>query len=310
MTTSHDVSDRQLPRGAGDAADVPPIPAASVILLRNAPLEVLMIRRHEKSTFIPDAWVFPGGAVDATDHELGDGTELGTMRVAAARELFEESGIWLGATLDDADQKRRALLAGETTFAALVRESPLDLEGLIWTSRWITPVGVPRRFDTYFFVAIAGPDVIASAENVEAVEVRWVPPVEAIETLQIVFPTQKNLEAIAGFASAEEWKSLQRGRCSSSKAGRRESSCRDHPRHHRSQSGTVHAQRDANLPPGRNGGHRSRAGHSFARQGHRRCDAGAAHDPDHPPPRRPCAGRGAAETRHGRTDPRSARRAR
>jgi 8-oxo-dGTP pyrophosphatase MutT (NUDIX family) len=212
MTTSHDVSDRQLPRGAGDAADVPPVPAASVILQRDSPLEVLMIRRNAKSTFVPDAWVFPGGAVDAADHELGDGTELGTMRVAAARELFEESGIWLGTTLHDEDSKRRALLAGETTFAAIAREAPpLDLAGLVWTSRWITPVGVPKRFDTYFFLARIGRDAVASAEHVEAVEVTWIAPAEAIDRLQIIFPTQKNLEAIVGFSSAEELLASRRG---------------------------------------------------------------------------------------------------
>jgi len=211
MSTSHDVSDRQLPRGAGEAADVPTIPAASVILLRDSPLEVLMIRRHSKSTFVPDAWVFPGGVVEGTDADLGDGTELGTMRVAAARELFEESGIWLGAKLEHAEEKRRALLAGETTFASLVRESPPDFSALVWTSRWITPVGVPKRFDTYFFLAIASRDAIASAENVEAVEVKWIPPSEAIEKLQIVFPTLKNLEAIAGFTSAEELIESRRG---------------------------------------------------------------------------------------------------
>jgi 8-oxo-dGTP pyrophosphatase MutT (NUDIX family) len=211
MSTSHDVSDRQLPRGAGEAADMPPIPAASVILLRYAPPEVLMIRRNSKSTFVPDAWVFPGGVVEATDIDLGDGTELGTMRVAAARELFEESGIWLGAKLKHAEEKRRALLAGKRTFASLVRESPIDLKKLVWTSRWITPIGVPKRFDTYFFLAIAGHDAIASAENVEAVEVRWIAPSEAIEKLQIVFPTLKNLEAIAGFGSAEELLESRRG---------------------------------------------------------------------------------------------------
>src|SRR5438045_4560679 len=102
MSTSHNVSDRQLPRGAGGAAEVPPVPAASVILLRDSPLEVLMIRRHSKSSFVPDAWVFPGGVVEANDYDLADGTELGTMRAAAARELFEESGIWLAAPLVDA----------------------------------------------------------------------------------------------------------------------------------------------------------------------------------------------------------------
>jgi 8-oxo-dGTP pyrophosphatase MutT (NUDIX family) len=211
MTTSHNVSDRQLPRGAGDAAEVPPIPAASVIVLRDAPLEVLMIRRHSKSSFVPDAWVFPGGVVEPGDHNLGDGTELATMCIAAARELFEESGIWLAAPLADADEKRRALLAGEITFASLIDESPLDLEKLVWTSRWITPVGVPKRFDTYFFLAAVDRNAIASAENVEAVEVVWIAPAEAIEKLQIVFPTQKNLEALAGFASAEELLTSRRG---------------------------------------------------------------------------------------------------
>ena len=209
--TTHDVTDRQLPRGAGEAGEVPTVLAASVILLRDSPLEVLMIRRHAKSTFIPDAWVFPGGVVESSDYDLGDGTELGTMRVAAARELFEESGIWLGAALTDADAKRKALLAGETTFATLLREAPIDFAELIWTSRWITPVGVPKRFDTYFFLAIAGRDSVASAENVEAVEVTWISPAEAIEKLQIVFPTLKNLEAIAGFTSAEELLASRRG---------------------------------------------------------------------------------------------------
>jgi 8-oxo-dGTP pyrophosphatase MutT (NUDIX family) len=187
------------------------VPAASVILLRDSPLEVLMIRRHSKSSFVPDAWVFPGGVLEATDNDLGDGTELGTMRVTAARELFEESGIWLGETLAGAEDKRRALLSGETTFTALVRAAPLDLDGLVWTSRWITPVGVPKRFDTYFFLAIAGRDAVASAENVEAVEVTWIAPADAIEKLQIVFPTLKNLEAIAGFSSAEELLASRRG---------------------------------------------------------------------------------------------------
>lgn len=208
MTTSHNVSDRQLPRGAGDAVEVPPIPAASVIVLRDAPLEVLMIRRHSKSSFVPDAWVFPGGVVEPSDD---DGTELGTMRIAAARELFEESGIWLGTPLADAESKRRQLLAGEITFASLLDESPIDFDKLVWTSRWITPVGVPKRFDTYFFLAAVDRNAIASAENVEAVEVIWIPPAEAIEKLQIVFPTQKNLEALAGFTSAEELLGSRRG---------------------------------------------------------------------------------------------------
>ena len=133
------------------------------------------------------------------------------LETALWRELFEESGIWLGANLTDADSKRKTLLSGEMTFATLVLEAPIDFASLVWTSRWITPIGVPKRFDTYFFLATIGRDAIASAENVEAVEVTWISPSDAIEKLQIVFPTQKNLEAIAGFSTAEELLASRRG---------------------------------------------------------------------------------------------------
>lgn len=103
-------------------------PAATVMLVRDAvagpdgSLEVLMLRRHPESVFAADAWVFPGGRVDASD---GLGTPIGAgpsddeasralglpagglaYCVAAARECFEEAGILLardaltGAWLD------------------------------------------------------------------------------------------------------------------------------------------------------------------------------------------------------------------
>lgn len=212
--TSHEVSNDQLPRGAGDSPEVTPLPAASVILLRDSPLEALMMRRHAKASFVPDAWVFPGGMIEASDSELGDGTEIGTMRVAAIRELFEESGVWLGAPLDDVDGKRRALLKGEMTFATLAREAPPDLDALVLTSRWITPIGVPKRFDTCFFLAIAASGAAPSVDNGEdgeAVEVRWITPADAIATLPIVFPTLKNLEALAGFETARQLLDSRRG---------------------------------------------------------------------------------------------------
>ena len=158
--------------------EVKAVPAASVILLRGDPYEVLMIRRHEKASFVPNAWVFPGGAVDAADQR---GDVLETMRVAAARELLEETKI------------------------------AVDLDQLVWTSRWITPEGLPKRFDTYFFLARAQNGDEAIIDQREAVDVVWITPAEAIETLDIVFPTLKNLEAIAGFASIGELLESRRG---------------------------------------------------------------------------------------------------
>lgn len=191
-------------------AEVEALPAASVLVLRDQPLEVLMLRRPAEASFVPDAWVFPGGMLEDLDRELarehGDDTLLGAMRVAAARELFEETGVWLAEPLDDAEHKRRRLLAGSLSFRALLAESPVDFSQLVWTSHWITPFGVPKRFDTYFFLARVSREVRATAENAEAVEVIWIAPEEALERRQemrMVFPTLRNLEAICGYGSAE-----------------------------------------------------------------------------------------------------------
>jgi 8-oxo-dGTP pyrophosphatase MutT (NUDIX family) len=183
------VRDDQLPRGAGTSPEVTAIPAASVLLLRDEPFEVLMIRRHTNSSFVPDAWVFPGGAVDPEDASYSDGSLVNTMRIAAARELFEETGIWLGT--------------------GAVDYRNLDLERLVWTSRWITPVGVPKRFDTYFFLAQAGRDTTTKLQASEAVDSTWISPADAVQRhvageFPIVFPTLKNLEAIIGFASVAD----------------------------------------------------------------------------------------------------------
>ena len=164
-------------------AAVAPIPAASIILLRDEPFEILMIRRHEKSSFAPDVWAFPGGVMEESDRNAGRGILLNAMRIAAARELFEETGISLG--------------------------SPVDLERLVWTARWITPEGLPKRFDTYFFLACVGRDTVTTLQRTEAVDSIWISPADAVQrhiagSFPLVFPTLKNLEAIVGFRSASE----------------------------------------------------------------------------------------------------------
>jgi 8-oxo-dGTP pyrophosphatase MutT (NUDIX family) len=195
---------------------VTPLPAASAIILRDDPFEVLMLQRHEKSSFVPNAWVFPGGITDEGDTELGDGSFVDTMRVTAVRETFEETGVWLGAPLAEAERKRRDLLDQRIAFRDLVREAPIDLAQLVWTSRWITPAGIPKRFDTYFFLAVVGRDAVATAEQNEVVDVTWIHPTEALarhaaREMQMVFPTLRNLEALTGFVNAAAVLDARRG---------------------------------------------------------------------------------------------------
>lgn len=141
-----------------------PIPAASVIVLRDAPLEVLLLRRNDNSSFVPGAWVFPGGAID-------DGE---TPAAAAVRETFEEARL------------------------------RLDERDLVATSRWITPVGIPKRFDTWFFLARVERTADVTIDGREIVESMWIAPAGALarRDLKLVFPTIKNLEALTSFDDA------------------------------------------------------------------------------------------------------------
>lgn len=193
-----------------------PLPAASVIVLRDGPLELLMLRRHAAASFMPNAWVFPGGIAEQLDHELAGGDTLQAMKIAAVRETFEETGVWLGAPLEDAEHKRRRLLAHNVGMRALLAEAPVDLDSLVWTSRWITPVGVPKRFDTYFFLAKVDRDVVATAEESEAADVVWIHPADALakhaaHEMLMVFPTLRNLEALNGFETADALMESRRG---------------------------------------------------------------------------------------------------
>ncbi|HEX6098508.1 MAG TPA: NUDIX hydrolase [Thermoanaerobaculia bacterium] len=190
--------------------EITPLPAASAIVLRE-PFELLMMRRHAGASFMPNAWVFPGGIAEDLDHQLGG------LQITAVRETFEETGVWLGsAPLDDAEHKRRRLLAGSISVRQLLAEAPIDPDALVLTSRWITPVGVPKRFDTYFYLAKAPPGTIATAENHEAVDVTWIHPEEALakhaaREMQMVFPTLRNLEALRGFDSVDALIESRRG---------------------------------------------------------------------------------------------------
>lgn len=160
---------------------VVPIPAASVLLLRERAggggVELFLVRRHRKSAFMSDAFVFPGGKIDPDD---------GGAEVAAVRELFEEAGVLLATPpLDGARQAewRARLNARQATLRELLAAEglTLDVARLRYWARWITPSVEPRRFDAQFYLAELPPGQEPSFDQKETVDSVWVTPGEALE---------------------------------------------------------------------------------------------------------------------------------
>lgn len=164
--------------------------AATVILIRDrttAPA-VLMGQRGAGAAFMPSKVVFPGGAVDAGDHDIALARPLPgvcttrlqeqsilpptALAAAAIREVWEETGLILGHPGDWPDPP-----ADWAGFAASGHRP--DAAGLAFVFRAITPPGRSRRFDARFFLAdadmLAGdPDDLTRASG-ELAQLQWVP---------------------------------------------------------------------------------------------------------------------------------------
>lgn len=215
---------------------VHPRPASAVVLSREATggVEVFMVRRHVRSEFVPDAFVFPGGSVMQSDIEAERAprlcspaeegpTVLGTgFRVAALRECFEEAGVLL-AWRDDTflaiapgDVERfasyRTSLYGKTeTMEGIAQREGLTLatgELLHW-AHWITPEASPKRFDTHFFLAPMPAGQQAAHDHLETTAGVWITPEDALARsstgeFPIVFATIHQLRELTGLASVAE----------------------------------------------------------------------------------------------------------
>jgi 8-oxo-dGTP pyrophosphatase MutT (NUDIX family) len=183
----------------------PARPASTVLLLRDGArgLEVFMVVRHHEIDFASGALVFPGGRVEASDAVLAGGDAAGAFRVAAVRETWEECGVLLAAPGTPP--------AAEGDFAAMLAARGLvpDSDGLAHFAHWITPLTIPKRFDTHFFLAAAPADQDALHDGHEAVDSVWIRPTDALAAAQagtrkVVFPTRMNLQKLAAHASVAE----------------------------------------------------------------------------------------------------------
>ena len=213
---------------------VTPLHAATVLLLRDAPqpgggstLQVLMTRRSDKASFVPGAYVFPGGGIETQDadpatHALADHRPAQTAArltdaLAAIRESFEELGVllarhgdgrWAGA--DDIAAIARQAPAG-TTFAAqcAARGLRLAADRVYWLAHWTADRNLPKRFAVPFLVARMPEGQEPVADESEQFEPVWVRPQDALARHEagqffMIFPTIRTLQRLAQYASVQD----------------------------------------------------------------------------------------------------------
>jgi 8-oxo-dGTP pyrophosphatase MutT (NUDIX family) len=187
-----------------------PLPAASLVLVRDGvgSVEVLMGRRPDRGTF-GGAWVFPGGVVEEADRDAdltGLASVDGAWRAAAIRETAEETGIFL----TDPPGVRVPDLHGVAFYEELATVGArVAGERLHYLSNWITPLGVPRRFDTRFYLTTLVEDVDLDGGSDELSDVAWVDPGVALAAHEagdrpLILVTEKHLQYLAGFATVSE----------------------------------------------------------------------------------------------------------
>lgn len=193
-------------RMSDSRSEAPVRDAATVLVVRRSPEgpSILMGQRGAAAAFMPNKYVFPGGALDAGDADvplasplrpeclarLGQSAPPGlgpALAAAAIRELWEETGLALGVPGTWAGD----VPADWRSFAGLgLRPAAAPLT---FVFRAITPPGRPRRFDARFFLADAAaipgdPDDFSRAAD-ELSHLHWVPLAEA-RRLNLPFITE------------------------------------------------------------------------------------------------------------------------
>jgi 8-oxo-dGTP pyrophosphatase MutT (NUDIX family) len=175
---------RDTPEGHGARPPGEPVPAATVILVRDTEegIETLMLRRNSRLEFAGGMWVFPGGRVDAADRTGLDpderDAELAAARRAAVREAHEESGLVVAPA------------------------------SMIPFSHWTPPAIAPKRFVTWFFVATA-PSGIVAIDRGEIHDHAWMQPAAALRDrdaggIELTPPTWVTLHELSQWHSASE----------------------------------------------------------------------------------------------------------
>ncbi|MBH0111952.1 NUDIX domain-containing protein [Novosphingobium sp. YJ-S2-02] len=200
------------------------IPAATLVIFRNAPQagqppELLFVQRSREMRFAGGATVFPGGRVDPADRELGARLlpampiEMAAARIAAIRETLEETGLAIAVdrpvSVDEARTAREVLLEDGRLSTVLDRFGwTLDPQSLAFFAHWC-PLW-EGAFDTRFFITDLGTGAVdVTVDATENTRLFWASAAEALAMadrgeISVIFPTRRNLERLALYASHEE----------------------------------------------------------------------------------------------------------
>ncbi len=182
--------------------------AATLCLVRPADsgLEVLLGKRGAAARFVAGAHVFPGGVVDEIDGApvavQAGGGRRDPWKMAAIRETYEEVGILVGAAHHPEVLGVEQHFYEDLTGAGAV----VDLDALSYLSTWVTPAGLPFRYDTRFFLAVC--DQEPHVDGHEVVDASWISPDSALDRMRrgewaLVSPTVAHLDFLTQFADVD-----------------------------------------------------------------------------------------------------------
>jgi len=182
--------------------------ASTVILIRehDGELQVYLLKRSTRSGFFPGTYVFPGGRVETEDQASGlwkvhvdlDSQEISqrfggnmteeealTYGVTAIRETFEEAGVLLAyrneytqENLERVQDRRKMeeLPKGWLNDLVVSEGWMLAFSRLARWAHWITPEGMPKRYETRFFLTFMHPGQECNPDARETTQGTWVSP--------------------------------------------------------------------------------------------------------------------------------------
>ncbi len=196
--------------------EIPIKNAATVVIRRvkNGKPYILMGQRSKNAVFMPNKFVFPGGAIDEQDKEVKLAFELEDKLIyklafsanniepkaiiaGAIREVWEETGLRIVGQKKVSGEYNTRLSEWKSFSALGLLPNPTGIEFFF---RAITPPGRPRRFDARFFICdsneILGNLDDFSQASTELTHLQWI-DLDFVNELELPFITEIVLAEVA-----------------------------------------------------------------------------------------------------------------